>query len=806
MHKAILLSALSFLLSLSLRSQPAATYTFYPPSNDKPSWQRLNLWLSSTYLFVGKEALADQDSCLILAARSLGLSRFSVLAEGFGDEQLARQAGWIDRADAATGVRLLSGTTGHQRLQQLLLLGAYYAFQPASYDRYKDSTAHYLHQAIATSRTQKEDKLRRIALCLLAKVYLQGNDKRGDSICTVLLKECGQSGDQETAARVIAFRGMYTVPTPTSFERKINDLQDAATRYLQLGNTEGAINMLTDRGYLLIVMGALEEAYDIFRKALSLCEAIHYPYIHYNSETMVMVTFFQGKFGEPLRYLRQTIRVAEACRDSLAWGYFYGRMSLLMTAEGRSSASTTMARKAIDRFIIDRNPSAYLMLNNLVLELGESGRVQEALALVKTVTERVGLPTAVADQFFYKLILANCELYLHRPDAAERYLPALDSLETVMEAVRGPFRRNSIHELQAQIYFARGQYQKAREYAALHFTAPTTADRGLMNDVANYRFMIQIDSALDDKPAMVAHYRQYARLLDSNFQVTKIRQAEELQVVYETQEKENQITALNKQAKQSRLIRNLTLAGIAAVLIIAVLLYRQSRLRKKSNQLITDKNGQLQDLLADKDWLLKEIHHRVKNNLEIIMSLLNSQSKYIDNDAALNAINDSQRRVHAISLIHQKLYQTANSASIDMRQYIDELISYLQESFDTGSRAVIEQDIDPVWLDVAQAIPLSLILNEGIVNAVKYAFPGTRQGIIRVSLKQTDDHHLLLEIADNGTGLPEAININKSDSLGFSLMHGLTRQLEGSLRMENRQGLHITIRFNPQTNHGNEQE
>jgi two-component sensor histidine kinase len=316
--------------------------------------------------------------------------------------------------------------------------------------------------------------------------------------------------------------------------------------------------------------------------------------------------------------------------------------------------------------------------------------------------------------------------------------------------------------------------------------------------------LILIDSLLGDKVSAIFHYKHYTQLLDSNFKVTKIRQAEELSVIYETEEKEVRISALNQQAKQTRLVKDLTLLGIAAVVIIALLLYRQNRLSRKSSKIITHKNEQLQVLLADKEWLLKEIHHRVKNNLQIIISLLNSQSVYIDNDAALTAIHDSQRRVHAISLIHQKLYQSENTSSIDMIRYIDELLIFLQDSFDTGNRIFFEQDIESIQLDVAQAIPLGLIINEGVVNAIKYAFPGGQKGVVRVSLQHDGPDHLVLGISDNGIGLPSDVEIAKRDSLGLSLMQGLTRQLDGDFSIETDNGLHILIRFSTLNNHSHE--
>ena len=200
-------------------------------------------------------------------------------------------------------------------------------------------------------------------------------------------------------------------------------------------------------------------------------------------------------------------------------------------------------------------------------------------------------------------------------------------------------------------------------------------------------------------------------------------------------------------------------------------------------------------LIKEKEWLLKEIHHRVKNNLQIVMSLLNSQSVFIDNDAALTAIHDSERRVHAMALIHQKLYLSENISRIAMAEYIDELVSYVHDSFDIGNRVVFRQSVEPMNLDVSQAIPLGLIINEGIVNAIKYAFPNERKGIVTISLHYEDTGHLLLEISDNGIGLPSGLDIKQLNSLGLDMMQGLTKQLNGKFYMENNNGLNIKVRF-----------
>jgi two-component sensor histidine kinase len=235
-------------------------------------------------------------------------------------------------------------------------------------------------------------------------------------------------------------------------------------------------------------------------------------------------------------------------------------------------------------------------------------------------------------------------------------------------------------------------------------------------------------------------------------------------------------------------------------------LYKSFRLKKKKNEQLEIKRQQIEaqnelnkKMLLEKEWLLKEIHHRVKNNLQIVISLLNTQSAYLDNEDALLAIQNSQHRMHAMSLIHQKLYQSDNLANIDMSWYIFELISYMRECFDTDTKINFALETEKVYLDVAQAVPLGLIINEAINNAIKYAFPKDRKGKVTIELKNTGENNYKLVIADNGVGLPENFEDTERNSLGMNLMMGLTDQIDGEFEMKNDSGLTIKITFTKNT-------
>ena len=319
-----------------------------------------------------------------------------------------------------------------------------------------------------------------------------------------------------------------------------------------------------------------------------------------------------------------------------------------------------------------------------------------------------------------------------------------------------------------------------------------------------------------DPKSVIGHFLKEQEIKDSTDNVVKDYQIFLLEMENETLEKNRHIDSLNREAqindiklKRNQLIQKVAIAGSAMLLIITGLIYSRYRLKRRSNALlmkqkseIDEQNIALQNLVDDKnqlidekEWLVKEVHHRVKNNLQMVTSLLYSQTAYLKDDAAVLAVKDSLRRIQAMSLIHQKLYLEENTSTIAMPEYLDDLTGYLNESFDAGNRITFKQNIEPLYLDVSQAIPLGLIVTESIVNAIKYAFQNNQKGIVSISLHHDGDDHLLLKISDNGVGLPSDVDTRKDNSLGISLMKGLARQLHGNFNIENNNGVLITVRF-----------
>jgi two-component sensor histidine kinase len=255
-------------------------------------------------------------------------------------------------------------------------------------------------------------------------------------------------------------------------------------------------------------------------------------------------------------------------------------------------------------------------------------------------------------------------------------------------------------------------------------------------------------------------------------------------------------TMQQAELKQNKLTRNIMIAGTTLLLIVLLLLFRQSRLKQRINGEMNKSNLALKQVVNEKEWLIKEVHHRVKNNLQTIISLLQSQAAYLENDA-LKAIETSQNRIYAMSLIHQKLYLSENIQTINMAVYIPELVQYLKDSFDNCHNIDFKLKIDQVNLDASIAIPLALIINEALTNSIKYAFPNNKYGEILISLREQGEW-LNLELADNGIGMKESIIAKNPISLGLQLINGLIKEIHGNVSIKSNVGVKITVSIKKQ--------
>ncbi|MBI3583784.1 MAG: nitrate- and nitrite sensing domain-containing protein [Nitrospinae bacterium] len=251
---------------------------------------------------------------------------------------------------------------------------------------------------------------------------------------------------------------------------------------------------------------------------------------------------------------------------------------------------------------------------------------------------------------------------------------------------------------------------------------------------------------------------------------------------------------------------------VASLIFIFVVLFSVFNRFRHSLKRQIEADEQLKVLLHEKEVLLKEVHHRVKNNLQVISSLFNIQSGHIkDKEQAIRVFEESQNRIRSMAIIHEKLYKTGGIYKINFSEYLNDLTANIFRSYSSISSGIrVKIKADDILLNIDIAIPLGLIVNELVLNSIKYAFPDKREGEILIELRSDKDGYLLLVVGDNGIGLPEGMDIGNTESLGLQLVNTLVGQLKGTIDVNPVRSLHTesnkttkyTGNFNKETSNG----
>ena len=203
----------------------------------------------------------------------------------------------------------------------------------------------------------------------------------------------------------------------------------------------------------------------------------------------------------------------------------------------------------------------------------------------------------------------------------------------------------------------------------------------------------------------------------------------------------------------------------------------------------------LETSLREKEVIIKEVHHRVKNNMQVISGFLELQSNYIDDPLAVEKLGECQRRVRTMALVHEKLYQSRSLGVINAAEYIKSLIADLMNSYTVSPPVDVTVDVDDVSINLDMAIPCGLIINELVTNALKYAFAGRESGRLSLVMHHREDHTFCLIVQDDGVGLPPDYEARSAASLGTQLVTVLVRQLGGEMKTETDHGAKFTIVF-----------
>lgn len=464
-------------------------------------------------------------------------------------------------------------------------------------------------------------------------------------------------------------------------------------------------------------------------------------------------------------------------------------------------------------------------------------KYQTAIVYLKKTYQKFPQKTVIEESMF---LSAEMKLYNHTKNnaSAEKMIPRFKKiLLLVRDGIPEESKKNyyamdnfiaTYDPLPKHYLLTRQWFKLANELTMLE--ALPTGKMSVLSKMTIYQHRFKVDSAKGEFLAALKGFQRIKIIKDSLTNIATSKQISELETKYLSVQKDKKIQELNNQSaiqknnlEKIHQQRNITLAGVLVGFLLAGILYFAYRSKQRSNfklknkqeeiniqntslsfllnekeKLLQDKDNLLerqQDLLTEKEWLLREVHHRVKNNLQIVMSLLYTQSAYLQNTDARDAIRDSQNRVQAISIIHQKLYSKSNVATIVMADYITDLVRYLYTCYDCGNRKIrFQENLDQVNLDISQAVPMGLILNEAITNCIKYAFDKTG-GEILINANLSAPETITLLISDNGKGLPTNFDLTETSSLGMEMMKALSKQLGGTFEIKNGPGVNVLVIF-----------
>jgi len=298
---------------------------------------------------------------------------------------------------------------------------------------------------------------------------------------------------------------------------------------------------------------------------------------------------------------------------------------------------------------------------------------------------------------------------------------------------------------------------------------------------------------IGDTKSSLFHLKRNQVLKDSLFDSRRTQIVHNLEAKYENEKKAQEIAQLKLEddLSQAQLSRQ---RGIIGFITAGLLLFGGLFWRIRSQNLkIQTQNQVITKSLNEKNILLKEIHHRVKNNLQVISSLLGIQSRKIKDKVALSAIQEGRTRVHSMSLIHQNLYKEDNLTGIELQQYLQQLCLSLFNTYNINEKRIkLTTDIEPLVLDVDSVVPLGLILNELITNALKYAFPDNRKGEIKITLQEKTDG-LFLSVEDDGIGIEDTDKLLDGDTFGYDLIDAFKHKLNADLKIEGSNGTSIKM-------------
>ena len=493
----------------------------------------------------------------------------------------------------------------------------------------------------------------------------------------------------------------------------------------------------------------------------------------------------RGELDKAADYALESLKLGQELNDKKAIGLAYSDLSNIFWKQAKYNKGLEYGIKSLVEFEkrgitdLDYDFTLYVVGNNYL----QLKRFDEALKYYEhalAIGERYGFYNNLSDIY---ISLADLYAYLNRYEEAEnaslnaiKYAELLDNSFMLM---RSWLSMGKLQHLQGKYKMAITSLQKSIAIATDDF-----GDEYYLSEA--YETLGKAFAGNHNYMEAYKAFSEYDGLKKEIFTAESDRRIALLQTEFDLAQKED--TILFQKGKIKKQQSNQILTSIIAGLLLFLLLMGIVAIKNNKR-----KNVQLQHQNEEKEFLIKEIHHRVKNNLEVVSSLLSLQATHIEDDKIKDNMLQIQNRIQSMSMIHQNLYHGSNLATIEMLGYFKNLMNYVLHSYGAEQRIDVVYDMNEIQLNVDIATPIGLIVNELITNSLKYAFPNNTAGVITIGLTRNTSH-LELKVTDNGIGIQ---NGKKSHGSGFGsqLVKLLTKQLDGKMILNQNKGTAVSFEF-----------
>lgn len=759
------------------------------------------------------------DSCMRWAEFAHHLSIKSNYPEGSNEAVFMKLKISLDRKDIVLARKIAQPTYGELRVKLLMAIAEYYVYDFDITDKPSPQALPLILEAKAISEKIRSDRWWKECPVLLGKYYFNQNDIiNGKNAFREATARYHEAADYATEAWYWWQLGQYLPENDSTVQDIRHALYRATEGYAKANDKKNFALSLRDLAFVNRVYSYYDIAEKQYQHVMQVFEAIGEKISPYTYIQLGMLYEATGQYNQALLYTFKALNNPDIDDAKKTLGH--ETLGLIYERLKDYTNSEKHYQQALAYLSPERKSVRFRYTRSIAWAMMSSGDANGALKYLSAYVKKHP-PELVKDKQQLACTLGQFYEALKQYDKAEQYYIEMLRLHPLVHQEIENFRNFGVSRLTANaafytigsFYTKRGRYKEGNMYLKKALQSHRFLDAGLEQDI--HYLLFKSDSALGNYVAAINSLNLHRKIYDSINSIQRTRQINELNVQYESEQRKKDITLLENQKiiqraalQREATIRNIVISGAIALLLLASFTYKAYRSKKKSNALlhaqrkeIDTQNQALQSLLVqkeqlltDKEWLLKEVHHRVKNNLQIVMSLLSSQSLYLKSADAMEAILASENRIKSISLIHQKLYTGDNLSSIHLPEYVNDLLDNLMDAFDTRTQKIqFIQQVDDIYVDSEQAVPLGLILNEAVTNAIKHAFTA-HGGKILVSLRQNSTA-IALSISDNGKGLPADFDIHAANSQGMEMIQGLTAQLKGTFTISNVAGTFILITF-----------